>query len=99
MKRLPSTSSMMAPSAFAANTGTAAETPRATNSWRRACNARDRVPGIFNCGVPSDISSLLIGKIVNIRRGSYNLPLKVILFQFYHTLHSSLLGDCNQDLL
>src|SRR5579885_681170 len=57
MKRLPSTSSMSAPSARAAKTFIVEPTPRATNCWRRASRARDFSPGIPRCGIVSDIKT------------------------------------------
>src|SRR5580700_6687694 len=51
-RRLPSTSSTIAPSACAAKMGVAGETPRATAATRRRARSRERGPGI---GVRSSI--------------------------------------------
>src|SRR5581483_8217821 len=67
MKRLPSTSSMIAPSARAAKTFMVELTPRATNCWWRASKARDFSPGIPRYGIVSDIKTSWFGKTARVR--------------------------------
>src|ERR1700730_6103189 len=54
-KRLPSTSSTIAPSARAAKMGVAGEIPRATAASRRRARSRERGPGI---GVRNSIAGI-----------------------------------------